>query len=89
MREDVVDRVRLVRSVGRYRALHKHRRRRIRSKYIGVMMFDRTVVADLQECLGELRRLQQAGVRFSRRGERRIARLLNKAGHRVRAVTHA
>lgn len=85
MRDVVIERARIVQAVGRYRALHKHRRRRVRKKYVGMVVFTTDVVDDLQACMKDLWHLHSLGVRFSPRGERRIVRLLNKAGHHLRA----
>jgi hypothetical protein len=63
--------------------LHKHRRRRVRKKYGGVIAFDRAVIADLQEYLRD----QVVATGWCKvLAVRRVARLLNKAGHCVRAA---
>lgn len=71
----------------RARALHDHRKRRIRKKWRKVLVMDPCAVAaqDTAEVVQSLQRLVEVGVVFTPQGGRRIVRALNKLGHTLRA----
>lgn len=73
-------------AAGRMLALSRHRRRRIRKKYSRALVVLRHAMNDAAKFWQTMWTLHANGLHFTPRGERRIVRVMCKAGHPTRSA---